>query len=132
MSDERQLIPALPLPAPPSRGAGAEPDGYRAYFERFNAGEYFDAHEVLEPCWLRVRGQPLADFYKALIQLAGAWVHLKKQRHAPATRLLDRAAELLGRYPPRTGGLDLDDLNRRIKRWRAEVTSAPPSPRKPS
>jgi predicted metal-dependent hydrolase len=74
---------------------------YLQYFECFNQGRYFQAHEVLEDLWLAERGTERADFFKALIQLAGAFVHLEKGRLSPALALLKLARGYLEKYPER-------------------------------
>ncbi|MEO6784872.1 MAG: DUF309 domain-containing protein [Chthoniobacteraceae bacterium] len=91
--------------------AGARLDPYYlAWFERFNACEYYEAHEVLEVLWLRTPGSD-RDFFKGLIQVAGAFVHLRKQlerpHHAtdstrlrPAARLFLRGKSHLAPYGP--------------------------------
>jgi predicted metal-dependent hydrolase len=55
---------------------------YRAYFQLFNDQQYYGAHDVLEQLWLRAL-EPEIQFYKGLIQLAGAFVHLQKQFRRP-------------------------------------------------
>jgi predicted metal-dependent hydrolase len=72
---------------------------YLAFFDCFNRGGYFEAHEVLEDLWLGERGQPNDRFYKGLIQLAGAFVHLQKDRLHPAAALFRLAAANLATYP---------------------------------
>lgn len=92
---------------------------YQGYFTCFNAGRYYEAHDVLEHLWLR-DGPAAPDyaFYKGLIQLAGAYVHLRKQfehpthvkhgrRLRPAVRLFELAAANLAFYAPRHLGLDV-------------------------
>ena len=73
-------------------GGGREEAGvdrhYAAFFECFNRGLFYEAHEVLEQIWLGQRGGPNGPFYKGLIQLAGACVHLAKDRKGPAAALL--------------------------------------------
>ncbi len=93
---------------------------YQGYFRCFNAGRYYEAHDVLEHLWLQGgRDDPDHAFYKGLIQLAGAFVHLRKQQehptHAkhgrrlrPAARLFALAAANLAAYGPRHLGLDVD------------------------
>jgi hypothetical protein len=79
---------------------------YLGYFRCFNGGDYYEAHDVLEELWLAEgkEGQGY-DFYKGLIQIAGAFVHMKQhyyapehrahgKRLAPAFRLLNRACDL--------------------------------------
>ncbi len=83
---------------------------YAGYFQCFNLGEYYEAHDVLEHLWLSTAG-PDYHFYKGLIQLAGAFVHLKKQhirpdhpkdgrRLFPAVRLFQIAAFNLTPFAP--------------------------------
>lgn len=84
---------------------------YLGYFTCFNAGQYYEAHDVLEDLWLQDRSNPESAFYKALIQFAGAFVHLKKQRErphhpkdrdrlAPAARLFKLARKHLQPFTP--------------------------------
>jgi hypothetical protein len=89
------------------------------YLECFNSGRYYEAHDVLEHLWLRQgREHPDHAFHKGLIQLAGAFVHLRLQylhpdhpkhgrRVAPARRLLLLAEANLLRYPDDHLGLDV-------------------------
>lgn len=90
-------------------GPGLEPQ-YLAYFACFNRGLFFEAHEVLEEIWLPERGRPRDLFYKGLIQLAGAFVHLTKNRPAPAAALLRLARANLRHFSPRFDSLDVAKL----------------------
>lgn len=88
------------------------------YFECFNSGLYYEAHDVLEHLWLRLgREHPDYAFHKGLIQLAGGFVHLRLQylhpdhpkhgrRLHPARRLLLLAAGNLSAYPDLHLGVD--------------------------
>ncbi len=68
-----------------TRRSGRElPVFYTAYFEKFNAQEFYEAHDVLEHLWLADRSAASAQFYKGLIQLAGAFVHMQKQFLRPS------------------------------------------------
>jgi len=100
-------------------GVGGLDPRYAAYFECFNRGDYYDAHDVLEDLWLE-QGRGAADhaFYKGLIQGAGAFVHLQKhyaepthpvhgRRLEPAVRLLLLCLKNLSAYPARHLGLDV-------------------------
>jgi hypothetical protein len=55
---------------------------YEGYFICFNEQKYYEAHDVLEQLWLKEQG-PAHQFFKGLIQLAGAFVHLQKQYRRP-------------------------------------------------
>jgi len=64
-------------------GTGSTHDPcYEGYFICFNAQKYYEAHDVLEHLWLKEEG-PSHQFFKGLIQLAGAFVHLQKQYRRP-------------------------------------------------
>ncbi len=89
---------------------------YEGYFVCFNEQKYYEAHDVLEHLWLEEQG-PTHQFFKGLIQLAGAFVHLQKQylrpehptdgrRLHPAWRLFKLAQNNLEPFLPTY--LDLD------------------------
>jgi predicted metal-dependent hydrolase len=100
---------------------------YVGFFEYFNRQLFFEAHEVLEELWLPRRGTEKDLFYKGLIQLAGAFVHLQKKRRGPAIALFQLAARNLSNYPGRYESLDLAALQARIAGWVAELQSDPQS-----
>jgi len=100
---------------------------YLAYFTCFNAQEYYEAHDVLEHLWLQGRDENYA-YFKGLIQLAGAFVHLKKQRARPdhpkdgrrmhpAVRLFALAERNLASYAPLHLGLDVTSVLRLIESY---------------
>src|SRR5436305_5281154 len=96
---------------------GREMDAhYLGYFECFNQQLFYEAHDVLEELWLAQRRQPNDLFYKGLIQLAGAFVHLQKNRLGPAAALFRLARANLIQYPAQhehlhvAGGIELIDL----------------------
>lgn len=90
---------------------GVDPQGhdirYAGYFELFNRGQFYEAHDVLEDLWLAVRKEGEGDFYKGLIQLAGAFVHLKKERLRPAGALFKLARTNLSKFAPEFRHLNL-------------------------
>lgn len=103
------------------------PDGgpfdrhYLGFFHCFNKQLFFEAHEVLEELWLPQRGGPNDLFYKGLIQLAGAFVHVQKGRRQPALSLLGLARQNLKRFPKIYEGLDLSVVLALINRWASEL-----------
>jgi predicted metal-dependent hydrolase len=99
-------------------GPGGLDPCYEGYFTCFNSQRYYEAHDVLEHLWLQTRDGNHA-FYKGLIQLAGAFVHLQKQfqrphhpkdknRARPAVRLFHLAARNLAPYRPLHLHLDVE------------------------
>jgi predicted metal-dependent hydrolase len=94
---------------------------YCHFFDLFNEGQYFEAHEVLEELWLPLRGTPEADYFKGLIQLAGAFVHERKHRIQPAIALLELAEKNLSRYTPAMLGIRLEAVLVLIAEWKAAL-----------
>jgi hypothetical protein len=100
------------------RYRGRELDAhYCAFFECFNRGLFFEAHEVLEKVWLPRRKESDGPFYKGLIQLAGAFVHLQKGRLRPAGSLFDLARSNLARYGPIHDRLEVNSVVEVINAW---------------
>jgi predicted metal-dependent hydrolase len=96
---------------------------YLGYFECFNRQLFFEAHEVLEELWLAHRDGPNYAFYKGLIQLAGAFVHLQKNRLRPAAALFRLADANLRKYPPVYEQLDLAEVLALIHAWLERLES---------
>jgi hypothetical protein len=111
---KRDQIAALLAGVP---GQGVDPH-YAGYFACFNRGLYFEAHDVLEELWLPVRGGADGDFYRGLIQIAGAFVHLRKNRLRPADALFALADANLARYPCVHLRFDVAGARRLIAQWR--------------
>src|SRR5438552_1924724 len=90
---------------------------YLAYFDCFNQQLFYEAHDVLEELWLTRREDQEGDFYKALIQLAGAFVHLQKQRLHPAASLLQLSQRNFDKYPAIHHHLNVQLLGKVIQKW---------------
>lgn len=94
---------------------------YLGYFYCFNRQDFYEAHDVLEDLWLPDRYGPNGDFYKGLIQLAGAFVHLKKNRLRPAAALLKLAQANFEKYPSRHERLNLAAVQLLIMGWLVQL-----------
>ena len=92
---------------------------YAAYFEYFNRELFYEAHDVLEQLWLPIRKRPEGAFYKGLIQLAGAFVHLQKNRPGPSAALLKLARHNLVPSTPVRERLDVEAVVLMIDDWLA-------------
>ena len=95
---------------------------YLGYFECFNRGLFYESHDVLEELWLEDRHGPDGNFYKGLIQFAGAFVHLQKHTAAqprlrPATALFKLARANLQSYPATHRRLHTKGLLAQIEAW---------------
>lgn len=78
---------------------------YLAGVAHFNAGDYFEAHEVWEDLW---HDCPPADrlFYQSLIQAAVALYHWGNANRTGARRLFASGRDKMTGYRPRHLGLD--------------------------
>ena len=97
---------------------------YLGFFECFNQGLYYEAHDVLEELWLPVRHESDGKFYQGLIQLAGAFVHLQKDRLRPAAALFDKARENLKKYPVVHHSLNVAKTLTLIEEWSSRLHAA--------
>ncbi len=98
---------------------------YLGYFACFNDGLYYEAHDVLEEMWLPSRGQLADHFYKGLIQLAGAFVHLQKNRLGPSNALFDLARKNLEKFPAEYESLSVTGALQLIAKWQERLRAAP-------
>jgi len=96
---------------------------YLGYFQCFNLGLFYEAHDVLEELWLADRQGANGAFYKGLIQFAGAFVHLKRGRLRPAAALFKLARASLRNYPPFHEQLDVKEVLALIENWLERLES---------
>jgi predicted metal-dependent hydrolase len=96
---------------------------YLGYFDCFNQQLFYEAHDVLEEIWLPQRKGPNDSFYKGLIQLAGAFVHLQKDRLRPAAALFKLAQINLRKYPATYQRLGIADVLGMIEEWLRQLES---------
>jgi predicted metal-dependent hydrolase len=90
---------------------------YLGYFDCFNKQLFYEAHDVLEDLWLPDRHGANGNFYKGLIQLAGAFVHVQKNRLRPAAALFKLAQVNLEKYPTVHEHLNLNAVLALIGGW---------------
>jgi hypothetical protein len=107
---------------------------YRAFFRCWNELRYYEAHDVLEQVWLNTNSSD-ADFFKGLIQAAGAFVHLQKRfehpshtkhskRLPPAVRLFRLAEKNLASFGPVHHGLDVAALCKLLSQYADEIVGS--------
>ena len=107
---------------------------YLEYFQLFNRQSYYQAHDVLEHIWLGTEGAKYF-YYKALIQFAGAHVHLQHhhrepdhrihgRRLQPAARLFRRSVELLEAFPAAYEGISLDGIRQTAEHTIQQLTES--------
>jgi uncharacterized protein len=72
----------------------AQKDRLREGLARFNRGEFFECHEILEAVWLEASGEDKV-FLQGLIQVAVSFYHLRRENLAGSGRLLRAGLEKL-------------------------------------
>jgi predicted metal-dependent hydrolase len=86
--------------------------GDQRYYEGirlFNKGEFWEAHEQWEACWLE-SGEPETTFYQGIIQAAAALVHWKKGNLRGLRRNWEKGRPKLVALPAAMHGIDLRAL----------------------
>ena len=109
---------------------------YRAFFQCWNEQRYYEAHDVLEQVWLH---SPIsaedAQYFKGLIQAAGAFVHLQKQfehpkhpkhgrRLAPAVRLFRLALKNLEPFGAERHALKLTAFREMLSGYESSIAES--------
>jgi len=96
----------------------------------FNAGDYFECHEVLEKPWLAA-GEPAKTFLKGLIHAAVALHHYRRGNSHGARVKAASARRYLEPYLPAAAGLDLAALLRDLDAFLAPLHARPALPPPP-
>lgn len=119
-------------PLPAAERARAIARGLAAY----RRGDYFLAHELLEPAWLGTRDPAGRDLLSGLIKLAAAYVHAARGNPLGTLKNLRGAQERLARGAPAVDGtlaVDVEALltavGSRVRRLEAAVAEGRPAPR---
>lgn len=109
------------------------PREYLAGIEHFNAGRYFEAHEVWEDIWLRSI-EDTRLFYQMLIQAAVGLHHYERGNSRGGRGMYRNVVDKLARLPKAFMSLDLVEFARDFKEFFADLiendNEAPPPPNK--
>jgi predicted metal-dependent hydrolase len=88
------------------------PASFLQFTEKFNAGEYYECHDLLEEIWMENKSD---KFLQGLLQLAVGLYHLEYGNVKGAREMLGSARKYLSRYEPLHGGLDVEQIIRYIQ-----------------
>jgi uncharacterized protein len=96
----------------------------------FNAGRFFECHEVWEELWKRAAGTERL-FIQAMIQAAVAILHAERGNHSGACSVWAKAREKLSPMPAVYMGIALDEFRGAVEGFiaaapRADLRSASP------
>lgn len=89
------------------------PEQFVNAIERFNAGEYFECHEILELLWKASSVNMQKQFYQGILQIAVGLYHLHRHNYIGARNLLQRGLEkltLVTSQSPYQDWIDLEKL----------------------
>lgn len=75
----------------------------------FNAGEYFEAHEVLEHAW-NADETAAKELYRAILQVAVAYLQIERRNYRGAVKMFLRVRQWIDPLPDRCRGVDIADL----------------------
>jgi predicted metal-dependent hydrolase len=103
------------------REAAVEEDALECALAAWDAGLFFEVHELLEPVWAEERG-PERELLEGVIMAAVGLHHLCDGNRAGASDLLRASAEKLAGAPP-ARSLDLERFARELEELGAEVAS---------
>ena len=99
---------------------------------RYDAGEFFTAHEAWESVWLTA-SEPERTFLQGLIQVTAAFHHLQHDNRLGTVLLLQAGLRRLERYPPDFGGIsvtlvcnDVRDCLRKLEEDEADLELSSP------
>jgi len=100
--------------------------------DAYERGDFFEAHELLEPAWMGTDDPPERDLYQGLIKLAAAFVHGVRGNPLGIANNLrgarERLAATIGSPVAATSGLDVTVLvaaiDERLRRLSIDPTDA--------
>ena len=102
-------------------------DALTAGLAAYDAGDWFLAHELLEPAWMGTRDLAERELLQGLIKVAAAFVHGARANPAGVAKNLRGARERVaaGRAAADAVGVDADELLRRLDGWLAAPGGPP-------
>jgi hypothetical protein len=84
----------------------------------FNAGLFFECHELLESVWKATTG-PDKAFYHGIVQVAAAFYHYEKHNRHGAVTLMTKGLGKLAGYPDRHLGIEVEAFRKALQSWAA-------------
>jgi uncharacterized protein len=99
----------------------AEDNRFEQGLALFNAGRFFECHEVWEEVWKRSSGDEKL-FYQGLIQAAVALLHAERGNMRGAASIWEKARQKLGPLPSEHMGLALGEFRASLEEFFASVS----------
>ena len=115
----------------PESQPSAKDDRLHDGVARFNRGEFFECHEILEAAWLDASGDEKI-FLQGLIQLAVSFYHLRRGNFPGSSRLLRAAVEKLSGAMATDHSVELRELVAVLRPLLEQIESGQASPQMPA
>jgi CheY-like chemotaxis protein len=77
--------------------------------EKFNQGEYFEAHELLEAAWNEDE-TPARELYRAILQVAVAYLQIERRNYNGAIKMFLRVRQWIDPLPDQCRGVNVAQL----------------------
>jgi uncharacterized protein len=107
-----------------------ERDPFEQGLALFNAGKFFECHEVWEIAWREARGEPRV-FFQGLIQAAVAILHAERGNRPGAKSVYAKARARLDPLPGAFMGIALDEFRAALARFFEQLEEGPEIPCRP-
>ncbi|WP_026671822.1 DUF309 domain-containing protein [Alkalihalobacterium bogoriense] len=88
------------------------PSEYYEFFIKFNEGDYYTCHDLLEEIWMTEKDN---YFLKGLLQMTVAIYHYEYGNLRGARLMMQAAHHYIQSYRPKFWGVDLEEINDFIK-----------------
>ena len=107
----KRVVASGAVDGPHPRCSDSAPDGLTEGIRLFNAGKYYECHEVLETLW-RDERDPIRYLYQGILQIGVGLHHLRNGNYRGATLLLHDGIDKTRRFTPACMGIDTAALCR--------------------
>lgn len=87
---------------------------------KFNAGEFYKQHDLLEALWMK-EGGPVRSLYQGILQVGIAYYQVTRGNRRGAVKMLHRARQWLAALPDACRGVDVAKLRQDADRVLAEL-----------
>jgi predicted metal-dependent hydrolase len=105
----QRVVASGAVDAPNPRCGDPPPEELLEGIRLFNAGEYFECHEVLEAIWKAER-DPIRYLYQGILQIGVGFYHWRRNNYRGAMLLLRDGIDKVRRFAPTCLGIDTQRL----------------------
>lgn len=93
--------------------------------EKFNRGEYFEAHDLLEIAWMEDQ-TPGRDLYRAILQVAVAYYQILRGNYTGAAKMFLRVRKWIDPLPGICRGINIGKLRQEVRLINQELIALGP------